>query len=498
MNLGNKLTELRKNNNLSQEELANKMQVSRQSISLWENNQSKPSTEKLIELAKFFNVSLDSLISENPIDYSNDIIAKTVHTKETYQTLVNETTNFFQRHLVRIVLLIIIPLIVLAIRGITFPEYLIFLVLYILIFVPIIIYGSIFLETKKITKTLNFNLNNIQIFVFKKDELLITYDDNLSKNESKVKYEAFKNVLVSDNYLYLEHPAKKRNYFQIDLNNFVRGNKKMLKDFLSNKYLEIKKIKSKDILNKPQASNILKANKKLYYILIGLLLVALTIFILILTTLNKKNAELNSYYSSRESLNDFMIYSLFIIPLLGTLIYSIVLSKQKYKSKLIIVSYIVIPIIMIGVLLMTVIMPFTQKNKYFKDYSIVQNIFDQAGIYLPSEGLSISVKHFNVNDDNITTIPYALTHKILIEKDLNNFEQSLSSNIYWVTQKTQSMKTKLNLFIDKDADYYLIYNKTADNYNSDELAVGLNKLFVFYYFFETNEVLIYEFYLNGD
>lgn len=268
MNLGNKLTELRKKSNLSQEELANKMQVSRQSISLWENNQSKPSTEKLIELAKFFNVSLDSLISENRIDYSDDITAKTVHTKETYKTLVNETTNFFQRHLVRIVLLIIIPLIVLVIRGITFPEYLIFLVLYILIFVPIIIYGSIFLETKKITKTLNFNLNNIQTFVFKKDELLITYDDSLSKNESKVKYEAFKNVLVSDNYLYLEHPAKKRNYFQIDLNNFVRGNKKMLKDFLSNKHLEIKKIKSKDASVKPQASNSLKANKKLYYSLI--------------------------------------------------------------------------------------------------------------------------------------------------------------------------------------------------------------------------------------
>lgn len=225
---------------------------------------------------------------------------------------------------------------------------------------------------------------------------------------------------------------------------------------------------------------------------------ALTIFIIIFTTLNKKNAELTSYHSNRESLNDFMIYTLFIIPLLGTLIYSIVLSKQKYKSKLIIVSYIVIPIIMIGVLLMTVITPFTHRNKYFKDYSIVQNIFDQADIYLPSEGLSISTKHFNVNDDNITTIPYALTHKILIEKDLNNFEQSLSSNIYWVTQKTQSMKTKLNLFIDKEADYYLIYNKTADNYNSDELAVGLNKLFVFYYFFETNEVLIYEFYLNDD
>ncbi len=62
MTLGEKIYELRTQHNLSQGDLANKLDVSRQSISKWENGNSTPDLEKIVKLAEIFNVSLDELI----------------------------------------------------------------------------------------------------------------------------------------------------------------------------------------------------------------------------------------------------------------------------------------------------------------------------------------------------------------------------------------------------------------------------------------------------
>ena len=60
--LGENIRNLRKENKISQEELAEKLRVSRQSISLWENGLREPNMSSLIVLAKFFNVSIDYLV----------------------------------------------------------------------------------------------------------------------------------------------------------------------------------------------------------------------------------------------------------------------------------------------------------------------------------------------------------------------------------------------------------------------------------------------------
>lgn len=58
----NRLFELRKKHNLSQEELAEKLGVSRQAVSKWERSEASPDTDNLIALAKIYNLSLDELI----------------------------------------------------------------------------------------------------------------------------------------------------------------------------------------------------------------------------------------------------------------------------------------------------------------------------------------------------------------------------------------------------------------------------------------------------
>lgn len=62
MNIGNKIKEERQRLNISQDELADKVFVSRQTISNWENSKSYPDIKSLTLLSQIFNISLDELI----------------------------------------------------------------------------------------------------------------------------------------------------------------------------------------------------------------------------------------------------------------------------------------------------------------------------------------------------------------------------------------------------------------------------------------------------
>lgn len=64
MTLGEKICTLRTGKELSQEELAQCLEVSRQSVSKWETGQSVPDLEKIIRLADLFGVSVDELVRE--------------------------------------------------------------------------------------------------------------------------------------------------------------------------------------------------------------------------------------------------------------------------------------------------------------------------------------------------------------------------------------------------------------------------------------------------
>ena len=60
--IANRLAKLRKEKGYSQEELAEKLGLSRQAVSKWERAESSPDTDNLICLAKLYNVSLDELL----------------------------------------------------------------------------------------------------------------------------------------------------------------------------------------------------------------------------------------------------------------------------------------------------------------------------------------------------------------------------------------------------------------------------------------------------
>ena len=106
--LGEKILKMRKEHNLSQEQLAEKLNVSRQTISNWENGKFYPDIDGLVNLSKCFNVSLDNLLSNDDkvLDY------------------LKESTDIVKsnRNVLNAIILNIVLIVVFVIMGIVFEQ----------------------------------------------------------------------------------------------------------------------------------------------------------------------------------------------------------------------------------------------------------------------------------------------------------------------------------------------------------------------------------------
>lgn len=68
MNFGQNLRNLRKSKNISQEELAEKVKVTRQSVSKWETGEAYPEMNNILELCKIFHCHINDLVNDNILD----------------------------------------------------------------------------------------------------------------------------------------------------------------------------------------------------------------------------------------------------------------------------------------------------------------------------------------------------------------------------------------------------------------------------------------------
>ncbi len=102
MEFNEKLQELRKNKGLTQEELAEKLYVSRTAVSKWESGRGYPNIESLKEISTFFSVSIDELLSSQKLLF--------IAEKENKSNIKNICEKLFSVVDLLSVLLIILPL----------------------------------------------------------------------------------------------------------------------------------------------------------------------------------------------------------------------------------------------------------------------------------------------------------------------------------------------------------------------------------------------------
>ena len=98
MNIGNRITELRKEKNISQTELASLLGVSRQAVSKWEQGLSSPDTAKLIQLAEVLGTEVEYLATGTHPEPSS-VVLNVVETVERVEekVIVKEVIRHVRR-----------------------------------------------------------------------------------------------------------------------------------------------------------------------------------------------------------------------------------------------------------------------------------------------------------------------------------------------------------------------------------------------------------------
>lgn len=87
MTFGEKLQQLRMKSGMSQDKLAEMLEVSRQAVSKWERDETMPETEKVIRISEIFNVTTDYLLKDNAekiyeeqnVKRSSDLFSPLIH-----------------------------------------------------------------------------------------------------------------------------------------------------------------------------------------------------------------------------------------------------------------------------------------------------------------------------------------------------------------------------------------------------------------------------------
>ena len=107
MTIGDRLLKLRRERNLSQEDLANELDVSRQTVSKWETNQSMPDFDKIVPICKYFGITTDELLTGD---------------KDIVESSANDVKSNFARNIAIAVMLYIISLVALIICAAQFNQ----------------------------------------------------------------------------------------------------------------------------------------------------------------------------------------------------------------------------------------------------------------------------------------------------------------------------------------------------------------------------------------
>ena len=170
MKFGENLKKIRKEKNMSQEELAEKVNVSRQSVSKWETGESYPEMNNILELCKIFNCNINDLIHTDMTDISSldeEIIMNVVKFNEKKQNQVKTLSNIISLigKIGSIVLKVAIPFVIIA-----------------MLLVPYIVNNVQVQENKIVFKTDNIKLidsNKIEVF----NIMSVDLEGDISYNE---------------------------------------------------------------------------------------------------------------------------------------------------------------------------------------------------------------------------------------------------------------------------------------------------------------------------
>ena len=461
MDFGDKILEYRKKAGLSQEELGYKLNVTRQSVSLWENNQAQPSLENLIALAKIFNVSISELCGENEeIDKkSNDVVDEALFKASvnyTEQIYVNVYKSLYFKHIIINCCAILLSIFILV--GILVSDtnngVAIIPVLCIFVFVSYIL--RVFSNIKKLSKDaakLKPNLK-VEYSFFDKYFVMNSKSDNSNSTYNK-KYSEIQTKTQDSEYIYLTFDGV-----------FTVIDKKTCEGH-SDRLIELIGLKRED--------NSIKKKIKVL-LLISFIVSLISIYIaLMVVAISVNSSPLPDF---PLVMAEYMWKFFIIVPIpLASIILGFIYLKKGYKCK----KNIIAGIIMTG--LLCVFGSFTGffSDRVSHDMSYLDPISEKINLDIPTDGYISIMYDFQDSGDSLAMVK--------IDDQNDSFASKLDNNNNWKKDTSFIPSNEIDLYLltmTSSYDYFMVYNLTTNSYNYFE-----GKTIYFAYNIESDVLLIY-------
>ena len=439
MTVGEKIQYYRKKNGLSQEELGQKMLVSRQTVSLWEMDKTLPTVDNLIRLKEFFSVSIDEILTD-----TEPKVEKQTQPKETYvfkynkedldQILKKDRFRYVKRRIISTLLCVILLI------CFSEPDNSGFLlgILSACFFIGLITcIKDVSLYRTTCKKTKDEILKNTYSYEIFKDGFIL----QISRHDEIIK-------MTKVYYDEIEEIQSYRNYFLIHAGGQRYIIKKDVPDPRSPLLAFCKDFQNKSTDKKPW-DKFKTVSLILFLLSIGT--IGCAMFVVFLMTANNKAMVENMW-----------AFFLFVPIPIASIIYGFYLKKKGYKYK----KNIIIGIIMAILLCIYGSFTFLFPNVYSHSDEAIRNAEQLLGIDIP--------KHSQINTQDWTvgtqSVPrgyiYSTTDIYFEDVDVKEFESSLEADDKWLSSIPAGIVGITSYFCETHAsDYYMIYNKDTGEFN---------------------------------
>ena len=467
MTVGEKIQMYRKQLDLSQEELGQKLLVSRQTISLWEKDQTVPTIDNLIRLREIFGVSVDEILGFETIEQNNEILLNELYrftfSKEELSEIYRlQRKSVYKRPLIFTILCILMIVFFIGssapdvMIGFSFGMFLIGVVSHIK---GIRAYSKAWKNsTERICKSV------YEYKVFENYISVNIYRENEKIRESKCFFTDIEQIQQFGKWLFLQFGGQSFIIRKSDL--------KENSAFYSYMYKNPSKIMEKPLHNRWKTLSIILFVASLLSIFVAMFLVAMV--------------------SSKNHLfveNMWLFFLLTPIPI-ASIVLGFVLKLKNYKYK----KNIIVGIIMAALLCIYGSFSFIFANVYDHSDEQIVRAEQTIGIDIP-EHKQISTQDWTKGTQSVSRGYIYYTSDIYFENSaVADFEKQLAKDNKWLSSVSNDLIGITSPMNDYGFyDYVLVYNVDTAEYNALPNDSGKYRFINILYRLEENQMKIVEY-----
>ena len=468
MTVGEKIQYYRKKIGLSQEELGQKMLVSRQTVSLWEMDKTLPTIDNLIRLKEIFSVSIDDLLSESEPIEENKNKPKEIyvfkHEKSDIQEVFKKASFPLIKHMIVFAILCIVIFISFVTTGA--PDIILGLMLGIFIIGMVsqikgyVVYSKAWKgnENKILQNTYSYEIFD-GYFI-----LNVSTNDEITKT-IKIYFDDIEKIQTFGNYLVLQ-VAGQSHIIKKD----ILSPESALITYCNNTPNKVETKNPKDKLN--VCSTLLS------------ILSICTIFGAMITV------SVSFGINQAVVTENMWVFFLFLPIPIASIVFGFYLKKKGYKYK----KNVIVGIVMSVLLCIYGSFTFIFSGIYSHSDEPIINAVQVLNIDIP--------EHSQINTQDWTkgtqSVPrgyiYSTSDIYFDDTAVAEFENNLLSDTKWITDIPNDMIGITSYFCDvQTSDYYIIYNKDTGEFNKLPSESGTYVFINILYNTESNTMKLVEY-----